>query len=206
MASPYILISHIAAAQDQKEVTANGAFDGIDAAINLKVGVPMTDADLTLTQLQLGGGFLFVLTGTLTATRNVIVPTVNRVFAIKNSTTGGDVLVKTLAGTGITVTSAQGYTILCCDGTNVVQLSGSSVGGSGVTFSDAETPAGTINGSNAVFTLAHSPNPAASLILMKNGQIMIAGGVSYTLSGLTITYASGYIPVAGDVHVAWYRY
>jgi hypothetical protein len=206
MASPYLLIQHIAAAQDQKEVSANAAFDGLDAAINLKVGIPMTDADITLTQLQLAGGFVFVLTGTLTATRNVIVPTVNRVFAIKNSTTGGDVLVKTSAGTGVTVTAAAGYAILCCDGVNVVQLAGSSTGGSGVNFSDAETPSGTINGSNAVFTLAHSPNPAASLILMKNGQIMVAGGVSYTLSGGTITYASGYIPVTGDVHFAWYRY
>ena len=40
-------------------------------------------------------------------------------------------------------------------------------GGGGVlpSFSDGEMPAGTINGSNTVFTLAFTPSPAASLDL-----------------------------------------
>jgi len=37
-------------------------------------------------------------------------------------------------------------------------------GGAG-TFVDSETPAGTINGVNAVFTLAVAPSPASSLFL-----------------------------------------
>jgi hypothetical protein len=81
-------------------------------------------------------------------------------------------------------------------------------------FADSETPAGTINGTdgtdgNATFTLSHAPSPAASLQLVKTdvgtGVVMIAG-VHFNLSGLTITYTSGNIPIAGQTHRASYRY
>lgn len=71
-------------------------------------------------------------------------------------------------------------------------------------FADAETPTGTINGSNVTFTLAHTPNPAASLQLFLNGQELIAGGADYTLSTATITAASA--PKTGDVLIAFYRF
>lgn len=69
---------------------------------------------------------------------------------------------------------------------------------------DNETPSGTIDGFNAVFTLVASPNPVGSLILTKNGQLMYQG-TAYTLSGSTITFSAGYIPVVGDLLRAWYR-
>lgn len=52
-----------------------------------------------------------------------------------------------------------------------------------------ETPAGTINGSNATFTLANTPaNSSTALLLMLNGDVLDAGaGNDYTISGLTIT-------------------
>ena len=81
-------------------------------------------------------------------------------------------------------------------------------------FKDAETPSGTIDGTdgtdgNAVFTLANTPSPAGSLQLTKTdvgtGVLMIAG-VHFNLSGLTITYTSGNIPITGMIHRASYRY
>jgi hypothetical protein len=74
------------------------------------------------------------------------------------------------------------------------------------TFADAETPSGTVDGSNAAFTLAHTPSPAGSLVLFKNGQEMIAGGADYTLATATITYTASAKPQTGDVHIAFYRY
>ena len=71
-------------------------------------------------------------------------------------------------------------------------------------YVDAETPSGTINGVNALFTLSASPFPAASLQLFKNGLIQTAS-VDYTLAGSTITYLAGSIPQVGDTHKAWYR-
>jgi hypothetical protein len=79
-------------------------------------------------------------------------------------------------------------------------------GGSGPTinFADEETPAGVINGSNATFTLAHTPSPAI-VYLVKNRLNMIPT-TDYTLAGNTITYTAGSKPQTGDIHFASYRY
>ncbi len=71
-------------------------------------------------------------------------------------------------------------------------------------FYDGVVPAGTVNGTNAVFTLSPAPDPAASLKLTRNGLVQKAG-VDYTLSGGTITFTSGAIPQTGDLLLAWYR-
>lgn len=94
------------------------------------------------------------------------------------------------------------------DGTLVVASTGASIGtggggGSG-SYGDNEVPAGAINGSNAIFTLAHAPSPAAGLQLFRNGVLQTAGGVDFTLSGTTITYVAA--PQTGDTHVCSYRY
>ena len=59
-----------------------------------------------------------------------------------------------------------------------------------------ETPTGTIDGSNAVFTIT-SPNLFA---LFLNGVYQTPGGVDYTLSGTTITYVNA--PPTGSGHKA----
>lgn len=59
-----------------------------------------------------------------------------------------------------------------------------------------ETPAGTINGANAVFTLAHSP-VAGTLMLYVNGLLMLEGG-DYSLSGGTVTFVTAAKPETGD--------
>ena len=75
----------------------------------------------------------------------------------------------------------------------------------GVTFVDSETPTGTANGANAVFTLANAPNPSTSLTLYRNGLRMQAGG-DYSLSGSTITFLAGQLPQAGDTLICSYRH
>ena len=74
----------------------------------------------------------------------------------------------------------------------------------GPVFTDGETPAGLINGSNAVFTLADAPSPETSLSLYRNG-LLQKQGVDYVISGNTITFAPGSIPQEGDVLLASYR-
>jgi len=71
-------------------------------------------------------------------------------------------------------------------------------------FGDSETPAGAIDGTNAVFILPSTPSPAASLALFRNGLLQIAGN-DYTLNGITITFHSWSIPQTGDVLDAFYR-
>jgi hypothetical protein len=66
-----------------------------------------------------------------------------------------------------------------------------------------ETPSGTINGSNTVFTLANTPSPASSLKLYRNGQRQKAGGVDFTLSSNQITFVI--TPKVGNILLADYR-
>ncbi len=95
------------------------------------------------------------------------------------------------AGTNITITPAGStFTIA------------STAGGSG-TAVQKETPTGTINGINRVFTLAHTPSGA--IYLRRNRAPMIEG-TDYTRSTLTITYATDNIPAGSDVHEVDYSY
>ncbi|MCX6611782.1 MAG: hypothetical protein NTW74_13130 [Acidobacteria bacterium] len=71
-------------------------------------------------------------------------------------------------------------------------------------FVDFETPAGLINGSNLVFTLAAAPNPLASLELNRNG-LRLSPSVDFTITGNTITFVSGAQPQVGDILRATYR-
>ena len=130
MSSPNLAIPHLAASQSQKTVTVNAAIDDLDNALNALTSIAISDANQTFTQAQMASGCVFVITGTLTADRTIVVPSIPRLFAMKNSTSGGhNLVVKTSAGTGITFLSTAGYVILYCDGTNVQELSAASTGG-----------------------------------------------------------------------------
>ena len=72
------------------------------------------------------------------------------------------------------------------------------------TFVDGETPGGTVNGSNAVFTLANIPSPVSSLLLSRNG-ILLSAGRDYSLSASTVTFLSAALPQTGDSLLASYR-
>jgi len=74
-----------------------------------------------------------------------------------------------------------------------------------VSFQDAETPGGTINGTNANFTLQFTPITPGSLMLFKNG-VMLRNGQDYTFIGTNITFATNAIPQTGDTLNAYYRH
>jgi hypothetical protein len=80
-------------------------------------------------------------------------------------------------------------------------------GGGGVVgaFADGETPAGTINGTNSTFLLTHTPDPASSLLLFRNG-LRMATGVDFTLSSNIVTFFVASRPQSGDQLAANYRY
>jgi hypothetical protein len=92
-----------------------------------------------------------------------------------------------------------------------VHVDGSSgpcgTGGSGTAgpnFTDAEVPAGLVNGSNVSFTLSAVPIPTTSVALYRNGVLQKAG-LDYTLSGNTIQFLPGSTPQTGDTLLASYR-
>ena len=95
----------------------------IDEAIAGVAAITMSDANYTLTvangATDQSRKAVLVMAGTLTAARNVICPSSQKVYIVKNTTTGGfAITIKTSAGTGVSV--ANGTTALVyCDGTNV---------------------------------------------------------------------------------------
>jgi hypothetical protein len=62
-----------------------------------------------------------VTTGSLTATRNLVVPLVPRVWFVRNTCTGGSIQVIGASGTGVTIATAKAA-IVSCDGTNVNRI------------------------------------------------------------------------------------
>lgn len=90
------------------------------------------------------------------------------------------------------------------DGSSGPCGSGSSTSAVFGTFVDGETPNGSVNGSNSVFTLSQTPNPASSLLLYRNGMLQ-KQALDYSLANQTITFVAGAIPQPGDVVIASYR-
>ena len=75
----------------------------------------------------------------------------------------------------------------------------------GVTYADAETPGGAVNGVNATFNLVNAPNPPVSLNLYRNGLLM-KPNVDYTLNGAIVSFLTASIPQNGDVLLSSYRH
>lgn len=94
----------------------------IEEAIAGVVTITMTDANYTLSEADGATDesrqAVLVLTGTLSAGRNVIAPAEQKVYIVKNSTTGGyATTIKTSGGSGYAV--GNGKTVLVyCDGTD----------------------------------------------------------------------------------------
>lgn len=95
----------------------------IDEAIAGVAAITMSDADYTLTvadgATDQSRKAVLVMAGTLSAARNVICPTSQKVYVIKNATTGGfAITIKTSGGTGVSVPNGT-TALVYCDGTNV---------------------------------------------------------------------------------------
>jgi hypothetical protein len=111
--------------------TTNDNFSDVFEQAIVGFGNPSftSDANLTLTLVdsvsaQTARCFVLRLTSTvsLTATRNLIVPTIQKPYVIFNNTTGGQsIIVKTAAGTGITVPNGKKM-FLYTNGTDVVDI------------------------------------------------------------------------------------
>jgi hypothetical protein len=100
----------------------------------------------------------------LTATRELIVPTIEKQYIVQNNTTGSQsITVKTSAGTGITVPNGR-KAHLYVDGTNVIQM-----------FDFVDINGGTIDGASVG---ASSPSTGAFTTLTASGATTLNGTVA----------------------------
>jgi hypothetical protein len=150
-----------------------------------------TDANLTLGYTDVNTTQVFrnlilnVTSGvSLTATRDLIVPTIEKQYLVENNTTGNQsIVVKTSAGTGITIPNGKKAHVYA-DGTNVVQASdlfptidinggtidGTTIGGSTAaagTFTTATATTGNITTVNS--TTVDTTNIEVTNIKAKDG-------------------------------------
>jgi microcystin-dependent protein len=134
------------------------------------IAITMTDANYTLSNyngvVDEARNQVLVMSGTLTATRNVIAPLVEKTYIVKNSTTGSQ-SIQIIGSSGLGVTIPNGIAAyVYCDGTNFYNAISGSVGNytvngnlsvTGTTaLTGATTITGALSGSTATFSGAIS--------------------------------------------------
>lgn len=102
----------------------------------------------------------------------------------------GYTLATITGGTGITVTNGAGSISLAVSTTTFLAKADYVV---------RETPTGTVNGTNATFTLANTPVSGSEHVFVNGILQNVGAGNDYTISGATITFLTGAIPQTGDI-------
>jgi len=119
MSTPNLSIAHIQASQDQKEVTANAAFDALDLAIT-ESGILDVSAGgiITVPSAQALGLVRLVLTGAPGAGVTVAFPAVKRLVLVRNDADAVAVITRA-GGAGETTVEPGDQRILYLSGGGV---------------------------------------------------------------------------------------
>jgi len=201
--------------------TTNNNFQYVfEEAIVGRATVAFSDADVTLTPVSASTNQTFRnvylnCTGTNTASRNLIVPNINKNYIVENNTTGGfNIVVKTSAGTGITVPNGFKCAVYV-DGTNVVtafNYLGSALTLSSLTVTGNETVNGTVTWTggtaNGVVYLNGSKVATSGSALTFDGTNFSIGGTSdpfgrfYTRSVGITSSGSSVLEISGTSYGA----
>ncbi|MBX6323947.1 MAG: hypothetical protein IRY94_19190, partial [Rhodospirillaceae bacterium] len=86
MSTPNLAITHVAASQNQKEVTINDALDRLDMAMNDTTDIDCTGGDTVIAATDWRENFLLRLVGSPADAFTVTVPDGKRVAAVHNKT------------------------------------------------------------------------------------------------------------------------
>ncbi|MFZ3582172.1 hypothetical protein ACOI1H_08395 [Loktanella sp. DJP18] len=157
MTSPNLAAPHVAAAQNQKEVTINDATDALDLAMTASLNVDCTaGGSILVTAPQARRNVRLALTGTPAADVILVLPAVPRLLLIRNTTSRQ-----------VSVKNATGATAALAPGSESVFYSS----GSGVTVAGLSTAA---DAQVYDFGMLTFPTPGASETL---GKIIISRAV-----------------------------
>lgn len=132
-----------------------------------------------------------------------ILPIANGGTNVSTTPTSGQLLIGNASSGYTLATLTQGTNISITNGSGSITIAVTGV----ITTANKvtrEVPTGTINGTNATFTLAVTPTAGTEEVFV-NGILMNQGaGNDYTISTNTITFLSGSIPQTGDVVLVSY--
>lgn len=160
--------------------------------------ITLAGSNVTLTPLQFGRPII-VLTGTLSANVNVIVPALQKTWCVINNTTGSySVTVKTPSGTGVAVGS--GASMVTGDGTNVLGATYRPVVTDMTAYAGADVPM--LVGDKFSYTLSGT-NSLPLRIATGNNQVYKlywAGGASGGPSTNTWTFSINNTTYAGTIY------
>lgn len=132
----------------------------IEQAITGVVTITMTDTNYTLTSFNgvsdEARNAVIIATGTNSAQRNIVAPLVEKIYTVKNSTTGGfAVQIIGASGTGVVIPNGATASVFC-DGTNFYSLSTGSVGNFTVTGNLSVTGTTSLTGALSASTATFS--------------------------------------------------
>lgn len=136
----------------------------LEQAITGVVTITMTDANYVLTSfngvVDEARNALIIATGTNSQQRNIVAPLVEKIYTIKNSTTGGfAVQIIGATGTGVVIPNGSTASVFC-DGFNFYPLSTGSSGNftvnGNLSVTGTTSLTGALNGSTATFSGAIS--------------------------------------------------
>jgi hypothetical protein len=205
--SPTLRIELIGAGQQDGtwgDTTNSNLGTIIETAITGVQPIVFADANYTLTAFNglpdEARNAVLVLGGSNSVTRQLIAPSVEKTYIIRNNT-GAGVTIKTSAGSGITIPTGSTQTVFC-DGTDfflasgVVAGTGITVSGATVSLANTSVAAGTY--ANATVTVdAQGRLTAASATVL--GTMSSQNANNVTITGGTI---SGMTSVAGTTVTA----
>jgi hypothetical protein len=115
MPSPNLAIAHVAASQNQKEVTINDAIDALDRAMTDTLALDLSASPLVLGTSQLRAAMVLRPAGALVAPATILVPQIRRVFALLNTDSAFAITVE--RGAAAVLVQPGESALMTCDGT-----------------------------------------------------------------------------------------
>lgn len=188
--SPNLAVAHIVAAQNQKEVTANAAFDALDRAITETFDANVTAGNITLSSAEYRTALQVRAINATTAGRTVTLPQVERITILRNDPANTQPVDFVRGSTTLTLAVGEAA-IARTDGTTnglVAIIRGSGLASPVADFLDLLDTPGAYSGQGSKLVAVKAAEDGLEFVSASAG------------SGMTVTTVSGatHAPALGD--------